>query len=151
MERAKASEDLIASSAASRMNLTVADGIDVATEAAAVAASGGGGGARYRVPAVVYLDPMFPQRKKTALVKKGMRMLQALVEEECKCSAGLEDEGGESAREEEERRLFDAAMRLATRKVVVKRPVHGPEIVDHVAPSHSVVSKNGRFDVYARA
>lgn len=118
----------------------------------------------HRRPAVVYLDPMFPHRKKSALVKKGMQMLQALLEME---ERGHDEEvhGGESgsdcgegqgrrqhpgnATEEEERQLFETAMRLATRKVVVKRPVNGAAIVEHVCPSHAVLSKNGRFDVYA--
>lgn len=151
LERAATSEDHAASAAASRMSLTVADSIDVATEVA-TRASGDGASAstRERLPAVVYLDPMFPRRKKTALVKKDMRMLQALVEEEMESNSGAPGNGRRnSTKEEEERKLFDVAMRLATRKVVVKRPLHGPEIVDHVAPSHCVVSKNGRFDVYA--
>ncbi|CAM9762781.1 unnamed protein product [Ectocarpus sp. 6 AP-2014] len=126
-------------------------------------------------PDVVYLDPMFPQqkkgkKKKSALVKKGMQMLQALLEEEegaegekrrqgtepggrTPDGAGGGDVSGEGEAgavegQEEERRLFDIAMEFATRKVVVKRPVHGPSIVRHVQPSHAVVSKNGRFDVY---
>lgn len=151
MERAATSEDHAARAAASRMSLTVADSIDVAAEIAA-RASGDGTSAsvRDRLPAVVYLDPMFPRRKKTALVKKDMRMLQALVEEESESNSRVPGNGRrKSAKEEEEQKLFDAAMHLATRKVVVKRPVHGPEIVDHVAPSHSVIGKNSRFDVYS--
>lgn len=117
-----------------------------------------------RRPAVVYLDPMFPHRKKSALVKKGMQMLQALLEmEEKEQREGSDSDPGDGAsendrlggdesdkgRRDEDRRLFETAMRFATRKVVVKRPVHGAAIVEHVNPSHSLVSKNGRFDVYA--
>lgn len=151
MERAATSEDHAASAAASRMSLTVADSTEVAAEVLArESGDGASASARDRLPAVVYLDPMFPQRKKTALVKKEMRILQALVEEEIKSSSRKPgNERGKSVKEEEEQKLFDAAMRLATRKVVVKRPVHGPEIVDHIAPSHSVIGKNSRFDVYS--
>ena len=165
------------------MSLIVADSIHACAERAAGQGWGGGGTAARR-PAVVYLDPMFPRRKKSALVKKGMQMLQALLEEDRmgratrqgrgdagadgggggSCGVGGVDgsgigvgggggggggdggDGGETGLEE--RRLFDAAMSVATRKVVVKRPVHGAAIVEHVAPSHAVVSKNGRFDVY---
>ncbi|CAM9868134.1 unnamed protein product [Discosporangium mesarthrocarpum] len=96
---------------------------------------------RRNQPAVVYLDPMFPQRKKKALVKKGMQMLQGLLEESSGTSSGG-DQG------HQDQQLFDVAVRLASRKVVVKRPVKGAALISHVEPSHSVVSKNNRFDVY---
>ncbi|CAM9737849.1 unnamed protein product, partial [Hapterophycus canaliculatus] len=180
LDRARVGDDETARMAASRMTLTVADSTEAL--AAGVAAESG----RQEDPAsaarpdVVYLDPMFPQqtkgkkRTKSALAKKGMQMLQALLEEEgtgdesgrmglddvrhhagSESGAGDTDRpstGGEAERPgghlEEERRLFDVAMSLAKRKVVVKRPVHGAPIVRHVQPSHAVVSKNGRFDVY---
>lgn len=172
LDRARECDDEVISAAAHRMTLTIADSVtavntsglpkgmetgDSGADASAAAFADGR-------PAVVYLDPMFPsQRKKSALVKKGMQMLQGLlegdeVEEECegrnrvdegRKTDGSEDVAGRgTAKEEEEKRLFDVAMSLATRKVVVKRPVHGKSIVGHVAPSHAVVSKNGRFDVY---
>lgn len=183
MDRALAGDDETARTAASRMNLTVAESTEfLATfrspisATGTVAAVGGEEGASTGAPRpdVVYLDPMFPQprqskKRKSALVKKGMQMLQALLEE-ADVEAGrregheelngtLRGDGGDvgdgrearSGVEEgggEERRLFDVAMSLATRKVVVKRPVHGAAIVRHVKPSHAVVSKNGRFDVY---
>lgn len=124
------------------MSLTVADSTDFIAEDRATEMGEG-----EERPAVVYLDPMFPHKKKSALVKKGMQMLQGLLQEES--SGDGDDDGvGSDCRDEGERRLFDVAMRLATRKVVVKRPVHGAAIVRHVPPSHAVVSKNGRFDVY---
>lgn len=157
---------------------TLAFGSSLPGATTADAAIGGEEGASAGAPRpdVVYLDPMFPRpreskKRKSALVKKGMQMLQALLEEkdveegrgegqegldgilhsdvgdvsdrrEVGVGEGVEEVGGE------ERRLFDVAMRVATRKVVVKRPVHGATIVQHVKPSHAVVSKNGRFDVY---
>lgn len=172
------------------MSLTVADSTEALAKIGQVSAvdsacDGGEPGAVVTAtrPDVVYLDPMFPQRKrgkkkKSALVKKGMQMLQALLEEvEDEDEEGEEEGkevgergrrrqglarmprgdgggggGGKDCREDvaadEERRLFDLAMSVATRKVVVKRPVHGEAIVQHVKPSHAVVSKNGRFDVY---
>lgn len=175
MDRALAGDDETARRAASRMSLTVAESTDFlvtfgsslqAPQAAAMAGEkeGANGGVSATRPDVVYLDPMFPQprkskKRKSALVKKGMQMLQALLEEvEVKeggeegqegldgtlhgAGEGVEEVGGE------EGRLFDVAMSLAARKVVVKRPVHGAAIVQHVKPSHAVVSKNGRFDVY---
>ncbi|CAM9230620.1 unnamed protein product [Ectocarpus sp. 4 AP-2014] len=179
LDRARVGDDETARTAASRMSLTVADSTEVLATAvvgsssspsASVASTAVG----FSRPDVVYLDPMFPQqkkgKKKSALAKKGMQMLQALLEEEDGAEgekrqqgtetggripdgAGGGDVSGEGEAgtvedQEEERRLFDIAVKCAKRKVVVKRPVHGPSIVRHVQPSHAVVSKNGRFDVY---
>lgn len=176
LDRALAGDDETARTAASRMSLSVAESTDFlatfgsslpATQAVAEAGEkeGANGNVSAARPDVVYLDPMFPQprgskKRKSALVKKGMQMLQALLEE---VEAEEGRKGGQErlddvlhgdvgdpreAGEGEERRLFDVAMSLAARKVVVKRPVHGEAIVQHVRPSHAVVSKNGRFDVY---
>lgn len=187
MDRARTGDDETARTAASRMSLTVAESTDFlatfgsslpATQAAAAVDGGEEGAASAGAPRpdVVYLDPMFPQprkskKRKSALVKKGMQMLQALLEDtdveegreegEEGLDGSLHGEGGDAGDKREvgvgegveevggeERRLFDVAMSLAARKVVVKRPVHGAAIVLHVKPSHAVVSKNGRFDVY---
>lgn len=156
LDRARAFGDESTSEAASRMSLTVADSTSDVVVAARTSGEASSATARRR-PDVVYLDPMFPQRKKkSALVKKGMQMLQALLKEDESVGRGTPHDGSSRAeggrdetRAEEERRLFEVAMHLATRKVVVKRPVHGASIVQHMAPSHAVVSKNGRFDVYA--
>ena len=81
-------------------------------------------------PEVVYLDPMFPERSKTASVKKEMRLLQQLL------GADLDT-----------RELFEIALRVATRRVVVKRPRLAPCISD-LKPHHVVEGKSGRFDIY---
>ncbi|CAM9376507.1 unnamed protein product [Scytosiphon promiscuus] len=175
LDRARLGEDETARTAAFRMSLTVADSVDALEAGVAAENREDEGSAR---PDVVYLDPMFPQhakgkkKAKSALAKKGMQMLQALLEEEDTgddsgrrgLENALHDGNSESDADDvtgenggrpegthhlkEERRLFDVAMSLATRKVVVKRPVHGAPIVQYVQPSHGVVSKNGRFDVY---
>lgn len=80
-------------------------------------------------PDIVYLDPMFPQRKKSAAVKKKLQLLQTL---EQPCSN--EDE------------LLGAALAAGARKVIVKRPVKGPYLAG-VKPSHSLVGKAVRYDV----
>ena len=80
----------------------------------------------------VYLDPMFPHRRKAALVKKELQMLQLL--------APVEQDG---ASEE----LLQAALAAAGNRVVVKRPVKAPFLTD-LAPSHSLAGKTVRFDVY---
>lgn len=81
-------------------------------------------------PDVVYLDPMFPHRQKSALVKKEMRVFQSLVGEDA-------DADG----------LLEPACRLAKRRVVVKRPDYAPPLADK-APSASIKTKSHRFDLY---
>jgi len=78
---------------------------------------------------VIYLDPMFPTRKKTAQVKKDRWLLQQ-----------LHDESAEG------KYLLDIARHRA-RKVVVKRPVNA-EPLDEVKPSSSLTGKTSRFDIY---
>jgi 16S rRNA (guanine1516-N2)-methyltransferase len=81
-------------------------------------------------PEVVYLDPMFPERSKSASVKKEMRLLQQLL-------------GADMDTEE----LFGAALQVATRRVVVKRPKMAP-CISELKPHHVVEGKSGRFDIY---
>ncbi len=79
---------------------------------------------------VIYLDPMFPRRTKSALVKKEMQILQVLL--------GHEDNGPE---------LLEAALNGATAKVVVKRPARAVTLAGP-KPSHSITGRTTRFDVY---
>ena len=83
-------------------------------------------------PEVVYLDPMYPKRDKSALVKKEMRVLQRLV--------GSDPDSGA---------LLAVALHRARYRVVVKRPVGSPWLGD-IAPTTSVKSPNTRYDVYVR-
>ena len=82
-------------------------------------------------PQVVYLDPMFPHKQKSALVKKEMRVFQSLV------GPDLDADG-----------LLAPARQLATKRVVVKRPDYAPPLAD-VATPNAVVTKGHRFDIYA--
>ncbi|MBK8205202.1 MAG: class I SAM-dependent methyltransferase [Planctomycetes bacterium] len=79
---------------------------------------------------VVYLDPMFPDRRKSAKVKKEMQYMQELL--------GPED-GSD---------LLEPALQAATRRVVVKRPVHAPRLPSAAQPAHVHKGKSVRFDVY---
>jgi 16S rRNA (guanine1516-N2)-methyltransferase len=81
-------------------------------------------------PDVVYLDPMFPHRQKSALVKKEMRVFQSLV------GADLDADA-----------LLPAALAVAGKRVVVKRPDYAGFLND-LAPSMSIETKSNRFDVY---
>jgi 16S rRNA (guanine1516-N2)-methyltransferase len=84
-------------------------------------------------PDVVYLDPMFPHREKSALVKKEMRVFQSLV-------GGDDDADG----------LLESAKALASKRVVVKRPDYAP-FLNNEKPSMQIETKKNRFDVYVKA
>jgi len=81
-------------------------------------------------PDVIYLDPMFPTRQKSALVKKEMRMLRDLVGDDLDTAA-----------------LLDLALRRAKKRVVVKQPRLAPQ---HIGKTPSIVfsGQSCRFDVY---
>lgn len=79
---------------------------------------------------VVYLDPMYPHREKSALVKKDMRSFQALV--------GSDDDADN---------LLCPALQLAKKRVVVKRPDYA-QSMDGKKSSMSITTKKNRFDVY---
>ena len=81
-------------------------------------------------PDVIYLDPMYPQRDKSALVKKEMRVLRALL--------GDDQDAAE---------LLATACRYAQHRVVVKRPGRAP-CLGGIKPSMSIENENTRFDVY---
>ena len=80
-------------------------------------------------PDVVFLDPMFPERTKSAAVKKKFQLLHHL-ERPC----DNEDE------------LLGAALAVRPRKVVIKRPPKGPYLAG-AKPSHSIAGKAVRYDV----
>jgi 16S rRNA (guanine1516-N2)-methyltransferase len=83
-------------------------------------------------PQVIYLDPMFPQREKSALVKKEMRLFGAL--------AGADDDAPA---------LLEAALALAAHRVVVKRPRKAPAIAG-MKPGYMLEGKSSRFDIYPK-
>jgi len=96
---------------------------------------------------IVYLDPMFPVRTKTAAVKKNMQILQGLLESQ-QVTGGGDDV---LAREAEERSLLETAYQIAQHKIVVKRPIGAPILggSDHsVRPSHEIKGSVNRWDVY---
>ena len=80
-------------------------------------------------PDVVYLDPMFPERTKSAAVKKKFQLLHHL-EQPCA----------------DEETLVEAALAARPRKVVIKRPVKGP-LLAGVKPSYQLAGKAVRYDV----
>ena len=81
-------------------------------------------------PDVIYLDPMYPHKEKSAQVKKEMRVFQSLVGEDLDADA-----------------LLAPAIALAKYRVVVKRPSYAPPLANK-KPSMSINMKKNRFDVY---
>lgn len=79
-------------------------------------------------PDVVLLDPMFPERRKSAAVKKKFQLIHHL---ELPCS--------------NEEELLDAAVAAGPRKVVVKRPPKGPWLAGK-KPSYAITGKAVRYD-----
>ena len=78
---------------------------------------------------VVYLDPMYPHKQKSALVKKEMRVFQHLV--------GADLDADE---------LLLPALQLAKKRVVVQRPGYA-EFLCGKQPHFSRETKNHRFDI----
>lgn len=81
-------------------------------------------------PDVVYLDPMYPHKTKSALVKKEMRVFQTL--------AGTDEDADQ---------LLTPARQLAVKRVVVKRPDYADPLAN-VVTSSVIRTKNHRFDIY---
>lgn len=84
-------------------------------------------------PDVVYLDPMFPGRSKSAAVKKKFQLLHRL---EMPC--------------EDEMALLEAARAAHPRKIVIKRPVKGPHLAG-VKPDYTLRGKAVRYDCIVMA
>jgi len=119
LRRAKQSTDERVRQAVSRMHLHEGESISIMQSV------------WQQRPEIVYLDPMFPERKKkSAKVKKNMFLLQQLLHDEV-------DAPG----------LLAQALNIALKRVVVKRPRHAP-FLEERAPGFTLEGKSSRFDVY---
>lgn len=83
-------------------------------------------------PDVILLDPMFPERQKSALVKKKLQMIQKL---ELPC--------------DDEKALVRAAMNAQPKKLIIKRPPKGPWLAG-LKPDYSQEGKAVRFDCFVQ-
>ncbi|MEO0510221.1 MAG: class I SAM-dependent methyltransferase [Verrucomicrobiota bacterium] len=83
-------------------------------------------------PDVIYLDPMFPERTKSAAVKKEMRVFHELV--------GADSDACE---------LLPLALESVRCRVVVKRPRIAP-VLAGASPSYVLKGKSNRFDIYVK-
>ena len=77
---------------------------------------------------IVLLDPMFPARQKSGLIKKKFQLLQKLEQPCC-----------------DENELFDAAVGVNPKKIIIKRPLKGPFLAGH-KPDYSNEGKAIRYD-----
>ena len=116
LARAQADADVAA--IAGQMNLLTGDAIELISNW------------QGEPPQVIHLDPMFPHRDKSALVKKEMRLFRPLVGDDDDAPA-----------------LLAAALALATHRVVVKRPRKAPAIEGR-APAQVLAGQSSRYDIY---
>ena len=77
---------------------------------------------------VIYLDPMHPQRQKSALVKKDLQALQKMI-----------------GPDQDVKPLFEVAMHCSCKRVILKWPIHLPPIHP---PTLSWSGKTIRYDCY---
>lgn len=85
-------------------------------------------------PQVVLVDPMHPPRGNTALVKKEMRLIREIV--------------GVDADSE---RLMQVALKSAINRVVLKWPRLAQPMPALPKPSHQIIGKSTRYDVFVKA
>lgn len=84
-------------------------------------------------PDIIYLDPMFPERKKSALPKKEMLIFHDIVGDDTDAND-----------------LLNTALACATKRVVVKRPKLSDSLKAYSAPSFSLIGSSCRFDIYLK-
>lgn len=82
-------------------------------------------------PDVILLDPMFPERQKSALVKNKLQVIQSL---EMPCA--------------NENDMLYAATMAKPKRIIIKRPPKG-EFLASVKPDYSITGKAVRFDCIA--
>lgn len=85
-------------------------------------------------PDVVIVDPMHPPRRNTALVKKEMRQLAAIV-----------------GADEDAVQLMKVALAAVRERVVLKWPLRAAPLLDAPKPSHRFAGKTVRYEVFVTA
>ncbi len=83
---------------------------------------------------VVYLDPMYPSKKGSALTQKGMQTLRHLL-------------GHTSRTNESALALLNAARKLVRKRVVLKRPTRVEPLSDP-KPAFYIPGKTTRYDIW---
>ncbi|MCL4160646.1 UNVERIFIED_CONTAM: hypothetical protein GTU68_062388 [Idotea baltica] len=82
-------------------------------------------------PDVIYFDPMFPTRNKTAQVKKEMQFFHDIVGD---------DDDSES--------VLLLALSKAEKRIVVKRPRLAEKLTESLEPAFQITGKSTRYDIY---
>lgn len=85
-------------------------------------------------PQVILIDPMHPPRDKTALVKKEMRLIREIV--------GTDPDAVQ---------LMHVALEAAQNRVVLKWPLRAEPMPGVRKPSHQILGKSTRYDVFVNA
>lgn len=116
---ARARADAALADAVGRMHLTAGDSISAMR-------------ALKTPPDVVYLDPMFPRRQKSGLVKKKFQLLQ---QRQPPCT--------------DEDALLGAALACGARRIIIKRPKDAPPLCGR-KPSYSLCGSSIRCDCIVR-
>ena len=117
LARARMHENLLTT--LSRLTLVEADALDVLQR-------------MEEVPDAITIDPMFPKRRKSALVKGDMQVLQRFL--------GVDEDA---------QALLDLALDCSCPRVVLKRPIHDQSV--EVKPTYSLKGSSVRFDVFISA
>lgn len=82
-------------------------------------------------PEVVLVDPMHPPRGTSAMVKKEMRQIREIV--------GVDEDAAD---------LMRVALGCARKRVVLKWPKKAAPMAEIRAPSHQIIGKSTRYDVF---
>ncbi|PWJ84641.1 16S rRNA (guanine1516-N2)-methyltransferase [Pseudaminobacter salicylatoxidans] len=85
-------------------------------------------------PQVVLVDPMHPPSGNTALVKKEMRLIREIV--------GTDPDASQ---------LMQVALETARNRVVLKWPMRAEPMPELPKPSHQILGKSIRYDVFVKA
>jgi len=85
-------------------------------------------------PQVVLVDPMHPPRGNSALVKKEMRQIREIV-----------------GTDPDSEKLMLVALEYARNRVVLKWPLRAEPMAGIRKPSHQILGKSTRYDVFVKA
>ncbi|MEL4071256.1 class I SAM-dependent methyltransferase [Ochrobactrum sp. GPK 3] len=85
-------------------------------------------------PQAILVDPMHPPRGNTALVKKEMRQIREIV--------GTDPDA---------EKLMQVALEAALNRVVLKWPLRAEPMAGLRTPSHQILGKSTRYDVFVKA
>lgn len=78
---------------------------------------------------VIYFDPMFPEKKKSALPKKEMQLFQKVL-----------------GHDEDQKLKALELKNLSSQRLIIKRPTWAPPLLEK--PNYTIETKLVRFDVY---